>query len=197
MTIFYNLESLNDTLIINLCNNPVKRVEDKHVYVLLKDDKNLLVGINILNASQHFCNLKNGYLYPTKELLEKIEKLTGFAFNIDFVKKSFVVARILETKNIPNTHLHECAVDVGLEKPLQIVCGAKNARANINVVCALVGTIMPNGAEILPGKLMNINSYGMLCSSRELGLDLKTDGILELDDNLEIGVTFKPVFKNL
>lgn len=196
MTIFYNLESLNDTLIINLENNLVKNIENKQDYVLLKDDKNLLVGINILNASQHFCNLKNGYLYPTKELLEKIENLTGFTLN-DFVKKSFVVAKILEAKQIPNAHLHECIVDVGLEKPLQIVCGAKNARANINVVCALVGTIMPNGTKILPGKLMNIDSCGMLCSAKELGLDLRVDGILELADNLEIGVTFKPVFKNL
>lgn len=195
MTIFYNKNTLHDTLIINLDNQKVDKIEPHTGFVILKNgDK--IQGINIFNASEHFKNLKDGELYPTPEILAEIRSLTGYDLNQD-VKKTFVVAEIIACEDVPDSHLHKCSVDVGEEKPLQIICGAKNARQGIKVVCALVGTIMPNGMMILPNKLLNIDSYGMLCSAKELNLDVEFDGILELDEHLKNGETFKPVFKNL
>ena len=92
-------------------------------------------------------------------------------------------------KHENSDHLHLCEVDVG-DRVLQIVCGAKNARADIYVAVALVGAVMPNGLEIKEAKLRGVQSSGMLCSSTELGLPRINDGIMILDDSigeLELG----------
>ncbi|WP_096027092.1 phenylalanine--tRNA ligase subunit beta [Campylobacter lanienae] len=92
-------------------------------------------------------------------------------------------------KHENSDHLHVCEVDVG-DRVLQIVCGAKNARADIYVAVALVGAVMPNGLEIKEAKLRGVQSSGMLCSSTELGLPKINDGIMILDDSigeLELG----------
>lgn len=92
-------------------------------------------------------------------------------------------------KHENSDHLHLCEVDVG-DRVLQIVCGAKNARADIYVAVALVGAVMPNGLEIKEAKLRGVQSSGMLCSSTELGLPKINDGIMILDDSigeLELG----------
>ncbi|WP_261517642.1 phenylalanine--tRNA ligase subunit beta [Campylobacter lanienae] len=94
-------------------------------------------------------------------------------------------------KHENSDHLHVCEVDVG-DRVLQIVCGAKNARADIYVAVALVGAVMPNGLEIKEAKLRGVQSSGMLCSSTELGLPKINDGIMILDDSigeLELGKT--------
>lgn len=92
-------------------------------------------------------------------------------------------------KHENSDHLHVCEVDVG-DRVLQIVCGAKNARADIYVAVALVGAVMPNGLEIKEAKLRGVQSSGMLCSSTELDLPKINDGIMILDDSigeLELG----------
>ncbi|MCW1360014.1 phenylalanine--tRNA ligase subunit beta [Campylobacter sp. CCS1377] len=82
-----------------------------------------------------------------------------------------------------------CQVDVG-DKILQIVCGAANVDAGQFVAVALEGAIMPNGMEIKATKLRGAESFGMLCSSTELGFPKINDGIMILDDSigkLELG----------
>lgn len=86
-------------------------------------------------------------------------------------------------KHENSDHLHVCEVDVG-NKILQIVCGAKNATADIYVAVAMVGAVMPNGLEIKEAKLRGVQSSGMLCSSTELGLPKINDGIIILDDSI-------------
>ncbi|MEG1222633.1 MAG: DUF4479 domain-containing protein, partial [Bacilli bacterium] len=88
-------------------------------------------------------------------------------------------------------HLHVLKVDVGNEV-LDIVCGASNVSNGAVVVVATSGTVMFDGTEIKPGKLLGITSNGMCCSERELNLTKEQDkrGLLLLDDTYQIGADF-------
>ena len=97
-----------------------------------------------------------------------------------------VVGEIVEVAQHPNAdRLRVCRVDVGSDQPLGIVCGAPNARVGIKVPCATVGAHLPPGADGKPfvikvGQLRGVESAGMLCSSKELGLNDEQGGLLEL-----------------
>ena len=98
-----------------------------------------------------------------------------------------VVAQILSAEKHPDAdRLQVCAVDAGQDKPLQIVCGAPNARAGIKVALATVGTRLPGDFKIKKSKIRGQASFGMLCSGGELGME-DTDGIVELPDELTVG----------
>ena len=98
-----------------------------------------------------------------------------------------VVAKILSAEKHPDAdRLQVCKVDVGLAEPLQIVCGAANARAGLIAPCALVGAELP-GISIKQAKVRGIESFGMMCSSKELGISAEATGLLELDSNAVVG----------
>ncbi|MGJ8670655.1 MAG: phenylalanine--tRNA ligase subunit beta, partial [Oceanococcus sp.] len=82
--------------------------------------------------------------------------------------------------------LQVCSVDAGLQEPLQIVCGAPNARAGIKVALATVGTRLPGDFKIKKGKIRGQVSLGMLCSGAELSME-GGDGIVELPAELSVG----------
>lgn len=105
-----------------------------------------------------------------------------------------VVAQILSAEQHPDAdRLRVCKVDAGTGQELQIVCGAPNARAGIKIPCALVGAELPpqdaGGKPFLikVGKLRGVESQGMLCSGRELGLGDDHEGILELSVDAPVG----------
>ena len=109
---------------------------------------------------------------------------------------SVVVAEILEANQHPDAdRLRVCKVSVGAlsPEPLQIVCGAPNARAGIKIPCAMVGALLPPAKEgdkpfaIKVGKLRGVESQGMLCSGKELGLGDDHAGILELPSDAPVG----------
>jgi phenylalanyl-tRNA synthetase beta chain len=92
-----------------------------------------------------------------------------------------VVAEILEATRHPQADkLQVCRVRAGSGEPLQIVCGAPNARAGLRTALATVGAMLPDGTKIQAAKLRGVDSAGMLCSARELGLSTAHEGILEL-----------------
>ncbi|MGE0801689.1 MAG: phenylalanine--tRNA ligase subunit beta [Lautropia sp.] len=96
-----------------------------------------------------------------------------------------VVARVLEVARHPAVdRLTVCRVDVGAAspagKPLEIVCGAPNVRVGMLTACALPGARLPGGVEIRESAMRGVTSQGMLCSSRELGLDDDHRGIMDL-----------------
>jgi phenylalanyl-tRNA synthetase beta chain len=92
-----------------------------------------------------------------------------------------VVGEILSFEKHPKAdRLSVCQVDVGDGQLRQIVCGAKNFKANDRVPVALPGTVMPGGFEIKVSKLREVDSMGMMCSSEELGLGKGEDGLLIL-----------------
>jgi len=102
--------------------------------------------------------------------------------------KPFTVAKILHAEKHPEADkLRVCKVlsDVG---ELQIVCGAANARAGINVVLAKEGAVIPgNGMVIKKTKIRGVESNGMLCSAAELALGTDGEGIIELPESAKVG----------
>jgi phenylalanyl-tRNA synthetase beta chain len=98
-----------------------------------------------------------------------------------------VVARILECAKHPDAdRLRVCRVDVGEPEPITIVCGAANAAAGLRVPCARPGAKLP-GMEIRVAKVRGVESFGMLCSAKELGLAADADGLMVLDDDAPVG----------
>ncbi len=92
-----------------------------------------------------------------------------------------VVAEILEAAPHPDAdRLQVCRVATGSGEPVQVVCGAPNARAGLLSAFAPPGTRLPDGTKLRRAKIRGVESAGMLCSAVELGLGEESDGILEL-----------------
>ncbi len=106
--------------------------------------------------------------------------------------KPFVIASVLEARAHPNAdRLRLCRVEFGGEAPVQVVCGAPNARTGMKGVFAPVGTHIPGtGIDLKAGKIRGEASNGMLLSERELGLSDEHEGIVELPDDAPIGVPY-------
>ena len=104
----------------------------------------------------------------------------------------FKVARVLTESPHPNADkLQVLSVDAGEGEPLQVVCGAPNARAGMIGVLGLAGAIVPGGGfELKKSAIRGIESNGMMCSVRELELGDEHDGILELPDDAPVGMAF-------
>ena len=99
------------------------------------------------------------------------------------IPENVVVGEVLECEKHPNADkLNLCKVNVGDEE-LQIICGAKNVAAGQKVAVAKIGAVLPE-LEIKKAKLRGIESYGMICAAREIGLPDFHDGILVLDNSL-------------
>jgi phenylalanyl-tRNA synthetase beta chain len=102
-----------------------------------------------------------------------------------------VIGLVTEAVQHPDAdRLRLCTVDVGGDGPLEIVCGAPNARAGSKFPVATVGTRLPGGVKIRKSKIRGVVSNGMLCSSRELGMGDEHDGILELPEAAPVGGDF-------
>ncbi|HMM55029.1 MAG TPA: phenylalanine--tRNA ligase subunit beta [Candidatus Desulfobacillus sp.] len=98
-----------------------------------------------------------------------------------------VVAEVLAVERHPGADkLQLCRVDAGQGEPLQIVCGAPNVAAGMKAPCALVGAQLP-GASIKAARVRGVESFGMLCSARELGLSEDHGGLLALAANAPVG----------
>jgi len=100
------------------------------------------------------------------------------------VPQEVVVGKVVKCEKHPNADkLNLCEVDVG-EEVLQIVCGASNVRNDLYVAVAKIGAVLPGDFKIKKAKLRGVESYGMICSAKELGFPEISDGILELDSSL-------------
>jgi phenylalanyl-tRNA synthetase beta chain len=106
------------------------------------------------------------------------------------IPKGVVVGKIVECEKHPDADkLSVCKVDNG-KSVLDVVCGAKNVRKDALVALATIGAHLPGGIVIKQAALRGVQSYGMLCSSAELGLPKVNDGIMILDhsiDKIKIG----------
>ncbi len=102
-----------------------------------------------------------------------------------------VVAEIVSAEKHPDAdRLQLCEVNVGEEAPLQIVCGAPNARVGIRIPCAMVGAKLPE-FKIKKAKVRGVESFGMLCSAKELGIAEAADGIMELSSDAPVGQSIR------
>ncbi|MDG5487971.1 phenylalanine--tRNA ligase subunit beta [Sphingomonas sp. BGYR3] len=110
----------------------------------------------------------------------------------------FTVARVLTAERHPQADkLQVLNVDTGSGTPLQVVCGAPNARAGLVGVLGLPGAVVPvNGMELKVSAIRGVESNGMMCSTRELELGEDHDGIIELPDDAPVGTPF-PAYAGL
>ena len=125
---------------------------------------------------------------------ELCHKLTMAGLEVEGVEAigglldGIVVAEIVECSAHPNADkLRVCQVATGTGEIVQIVCGAPNARAGLKAPLATVGATMPNGMQIKKAALRGIDSFGMLCSAKELGIDADASGLLELPGDAPVG----------
>ncbi len=122
------------------------------------------------------------------------EQLTMAGLEVDAAEpvapgfSGVVVAEIISAEPHPDADkLQICQVNAGQEELLQIVCGASNARAGIKIPAALVGAVLPGDFRIKKAKLRGVDSFGMLCSAKELGLAEEAAGLFELPSDAQPG----------
>ena len=196
MLFFYNKKMLGETLLITIQSKEEVTYEDKKNITLIKDENGALVGLNIFNVE----NLKldgEGSIDLTenqKEILQKRLEKNGIKIDLEGNNDEFfVVGEVLSCeKHSDADKLKVTEVKVNEEETLQIVCGAPNVEAGQKVVVALSGAMMPSGLLIKKSKLRGVESNGMLCSKRELGLPQEeARGILVLDADTKVGTRVK------
>ncbi|MGT2812158.1 YtpR family tRNA-binding protein [Streptococcus minor] len=201
MIFSYNKEHVGDVLMVILQDKKdIKRsVERKgKVARVFADETGQTLAWNIFEASTLFSLDGRGQIFLSDDELAILNaELAKEGFDHQLEKTAgpvFVVGQIVEMVPHPDSdHLNICQVNVG-EKRVQIVAGAPNAAVGLKTIVALPGAMMPSGSLIFPGKLRGEDSYGMMCSPRELGLPNAPQkrGIIELDDAAVVGQAFDP-----
>ena len=199
MNVAYNKPHVGDVLLVQLATESIVKTvtETKGDVVILKEETTgEIKGFNLFNASKYMELDAQGLVEVTPELAEKIAAALAangaeVSLDVDFSPK-FVVGYVEEKEKHPNADkLSICKVNVG-EETLQIVCGAPNVESGQKVVVAKIGAVMPSGLLIKAGNLRGVDSFGMLCSARELAIPgaPEVKGILVLDTDAEVGSAF-------
>src|ERR1700685_3702039 len=137
------------------------------------------------------------HLDTSASLNEIVDTLTRVGLEVESVDDpsrkydGFVVASVIEAKPHPNAdRLKVCIVDAG-GSPVQVVCGAPNARTGLKSVFSPVGTYIPGKKLTLAkGVIRGVESNGMLCSAAELTLSDDHEGIIELPADAPVGVAY-------
>jgi phenylalanyl-tRNA synthetase beta chain len=138
------------------------------------------------------------HLDTARSLDEIAGKLTMIGLEVERIEEKaklfapFVIARVVEAKPHPNAdRLRVCMVDTGDGKPIQVVCGAPNARTGMKGVFAPPGAFIPGKNLTLGvGKIRDVESRGMLVSEFELQISGDHEGIIELPDDAPVGVPY-------
>ena len=138
------------------------------------------------------------HLDTDADLAMIVETLTRIGLEVEQVVdpakalNGFVVAVVLEANPHPNAdRLRVCSVETGTGTPVQVVCGAPNARAGMRSVFSPVGTYIPGKKTVLgAGVIRGVESNGMLCSAAELELSEDHDGILDLPVDAPVGLPY-------
>src|SRR5208282_5041256 len=137
------------------------------------------------------------HLDTSAPFAEIVETLTRIGLEVESVEDpsakydGFVVGRVIDATQHPNAdRLRVCMVDAG-GGPVQVVCGAPNARTGMKSVFSPVGTYIPGKKMTLAkGVIRGVESNGMLCSAAELELNNDHDGIIELPDDAPVGAPY-------
>jgi len=138
------------------------------------------------------------HLDTDRPLGELADKLTMIGLEVERIEDKaklfapFVIARVVEAKQHPNAdRLRVCMVDTGSGDPIQVVCGAPNARTGMKSVFAPPGAFIPGKNMTLSvGKIRDVESRGMLVSEAELQLSDNHDGIIDLPDDAPVGAPY-------
>ncbi|MFQ5823694.1 MAG: phenylalanine--tRNA ligase subunit beta [bacterium] len=128
--------------------------------------------------------------YSPEELANTLTMLGLEVDSLEYQSRNFdgvVVGRIIKKENHQKSnHLWVCKVDIGKRK-LSIVCGAPNIQVGQKVPVAPEGTSLPGGKSIKLNHIRGVESQGMICSEAELGISNKSEGIMVLDEQAEVG----------
>jgi phenylalanyl-tRNA synthetase beta chain len=138
------------------------------------------------------------HLDTTASLDEIVDKLTMIGLEVESVENpakalaAFTIAYVVSAEQHPNAdRLRICMVDTGSGPPVQVVCGAPNARAGIKSVFSPPGTWIPGkGITLTVGNIRGQESRGMLCSEAELEISNDHDGIIELPADAPVGTSY-------
>lgn len=138
------------------------------------------------------------HLNTEASVKEIVDTLNAIGLEVEGVEDpavrlaGFTVAKVLTAEKHPDADkLQVLTVDTGSGDPLQVVCGAPNARAGMKGVLGQPGAIVPsNGLELRKSAIRGVESNGMMCSVRELELGDEHDGIIELPDDAPVGHSF-------
>src|SRR5208282_1779738 len=138
------------------------------------------------------------HLETDRPLGEIADKLTMIGLEVERIEdkgeqlKPFVIARVVDAKPHPNAdRLRVCMVDVGDGKPIQVVCGAPNARAGMKGVFVPPGAFIPGkNMTLAVGTIRGVESRGMLVSEFELQISDDHQGIIELPDDAPVGANY-------
>ncbi|MDQ0132460.1 phenylalanyl-tRNA synthetase beta chain [Neorhizobium galegae] len=137
------------------------------------------------------------HLETDATLNEICERLTAIGLEVEDVDdkaayKPFVIARVLSAEKHPSAdRLKVLMVDAGDGKPVQVVCGAPNARAGLVGAFAKPGTYVPGiDVTLAVGNIRGVESHGMMCSEKELDMSDNHDGIIDLPQDAPVGMAF-------
>src|SRR5690606_32368318 len=137
------------------------------------------------------------HLDTDASLDEICERLTMIGLEVESVDdkaalKPFVIAKVLTASRHPDADkLQVLTVDTGAGQPVQVVCGAPNARAGLIGAFAAPGTYVPGiDVTLSVGKIRGVESHGMMCSERELQLSDEHTGIIDLPADAPVGTSF-------
>lgn len=200
MNVFYNKEHVGDVLLVQLATEAIVKTEVERagdIAILKEAQTGEIKAFNLFNASKYIQVEAQGNVEITPEFVAQLEaaiKNNGatISLDVDFSPK-FVVGYVETKEKHPNADkLSICTVNVG-EETLQIVCGAPNVDAGQKVVVAKIGAVMPSGMLIKEGNLRGVDSFGMLCSARELAIPNAPSekGILVLPEDAVVGSAFE------
>lgn len=199
MIFAYNKAHVGDTLMVVVADDKgtENKVERKWNVAQVKDASGQIVAWNFFHISDHLAIEGNGQVTINQEQLAELNRLikeAGFTETLIADNEPKIVVGYVKTcvPHPDSDHLSITETEVDNGNVLQIVCGAPNIEAGQKVVVAKPGAMMPDGLMIWPGSLRGVESYGMICSARELHLpDAPTEkGILVLPEDAVVGEVF-------
>ncbi|MDT2751522.1 YtpR family tRNA-binding protein [Enterococcus thailandicus] len=199
MIFAYNKAHVGDTLMVVVADDKgtENTVERKWNIAQVKDASGQIVAWNFFHISDHLTIEGNGQVTINEEQLTELNRLikeAGFTETLIADNEPKIVVGYVKTcvPHPDSDHLSITETEVDNGQVLQIVCGAPNIEAGQKVVVAKPGAMMPDGLMIWPGSLRGVESYGMICSARELHLpDAPTEkGILVLPEDAVVGEAF-------
>ena len=194
----FNAKGVGDVLLVTLTNNAdrdaivTRRGQVAEIKVGAE-----VVGYNFFDVQALLKLTEDGQIFLNADQVAQLNQIlaeNNFAGElvVDDTPK-IVVGEVLTCVAHPDSdHLHITETKVADDKVLQIVCGAPSVEAGQKVVAALPGAMMPDGSLIFPGNLRGVDSFGMLCSGRELHLPNASTarGILILPADAVVGSAF-------
>lgn len=194
---FYNRDAVGDVLMLtsgSISDDHVVTETNADVTIIKDRTKDTVVAVNLFNISKTLELVGNGPVELDQAQTDQVNALiqaAKFDLTVTFDNSpKFVVGYVEEcVAHGDSDHLSVTQTRVGNDEVLQIVCGARNIAKGMHVLVAKPGAVMPSGSIIWPGSLRGVESLGMICSTRELGLAHLEDlpGIWELRPQFEAG----------